>query len=75
MAPNPGKLSLHRLNRAEYANSVRDLLGFEIEPESLLPPDNMTHGFDNIADGLTISPTLMESYIRAADVISRLLSG
>lgn len=74
-APNPGRLSLHRLNRTEYANSVRDLLGFEIEPASLLPPDNMTHGFDNIADGLTISPTLMESYIGAADVISRLAVG
>ena len=75
LAPNPGRLSLHRLNRTEYANSVRDLLGFEVDPAPLLPPDNMTHGFDNIADGLTISPTLMESYIRAADVISRLAVG
>jgi hypothetical protein len=73
--PHPGKRSLHRLNRTEYGNSIRDLLGFEIEPASLLPPDNMTYGFDNIADGLTISPTLMESYIRAADVISRLAIG
>ncbi len=62
-APNPGRPALHRLNRIEYTNSVRDLLGFEIDAASLLPPDDMSHGFDNIADSLTLSPTLMESYI------------
>jgi len=74
-APNPGRTALHRLNRTEYANSVRDLLGFEIDPATLLPPDDIAHGFDNVADGLNMSPTLMESYIRAADAIGRLAVG
>ncbi|MBZ5604098.1 MAG: DUF1592 domain-containing protein [Acidobacteriia bacterium] len=68
---NPGRPPLHRLNRTEYANSVRDLLGVDIDVASLLPPDDMSHGFDNMADALTVSPTLMESYIRAAGKISR----
>jgi len=74
-SPNPGRPALHRLNRTEYANSVRDLLGFEIDVAGLLPPDDMTHGFDNIADSLTVSPTLMDSYIGAADAVSRLAIG
>jgi hypothetical protein len=69
--PNPGRPALHRLNRTEYANSVRDLLGVEIDASALLPPDDMSHGFDNMADVLTMSPTLMEGYIRAAGRISR----
>ena len=73
--PSPGRPALHRLNRAEYANSIRDLLGVEIDVVSMLPPDDMTHGFDNIAAGLTMSPTLMESYIKAAGVIARLAVG
>jgi Protein of unknown function (DUF1592)/Protein of unknown function (DUF1588)/Protein of unknown function (DUF1587)/Protein of unknown function (DUF1585)/Protein of unknown function (DUF1595) len=73
--PNPGRPALHRLNRSEYANPVRDLLGFEIDVAALLPPDDMTHGFDNIADSLTVSPTLMDSYIGAADAVSRLAIG
>ncbi|HUB83415.1 MAG TPA: DUF1592 domain-containing protein [Bryobacteraceae bacterium] len=69
--PNPGRPALHRLNRTEYANSVRDLLDVQVDVSALLPPDDMSHGFDNMADVLTVSPTLMEGYIRAASRISR----
>jgi len=69
--PDPGRPALHRLNRTEYANSVHDLLGIDVEVSALLPPDDMSHGFDNMADVLTVSPTLMEAYIRAAGRISR----
>jgi Protein of unknown function (DUF1592)/Protein of unknown function (DUF1588)/Protein of unknown function (DUF1587)/Protein of unknown function (DUF1585)/Protein of unknown function (DUF1595) len=73
--PNPGKPALHRLNRAEYANSVRDLLGIEIDPAAWLPADDMSHGFDNMAEVLNVSPTLMDGYVRAAGNISRLAVG
>lgn len=73
--PDPGRPALHRLNRTEYANSVRDLLDLDINAEDLLPPDDMSHGFDNMADVLTISPTLMNAYIRAAGQIARLAVG
>lgn len=73
--PNPGKPSLHRMNRFEYANSVRDLLGLEIDPAQFLPADDSSHGFDNMAEVLNISPTLMEGYVRAAGRISRLAVG
>jgi hypothetical protein len=69
--PNPGRPALHRLNRTEYANSVGDLLGVSVDVGPLLPADDMSHGFDNMADVLTISPALMEGYIRAAGKISR----
>jgi hypothetical protein len=69
--PDPGRPPLHRLNRTEYANSVRDLLNVDVDVSSLLPADDMSHGFDNMADALTISPALMEGYIRAAGRISR----
>jgi cytochrome c553 len=69
--PNPGRPALHRLNRTEYANSVRDLLGVDADVTALLPTDDMSHGFDNMADVLSISPALMEGYIRAAGRISR----
>jgi len=69
--PNPGRPSLHRLNRTEYSNSIHDLLGLNINAETLLPPDDMSHGFDNMAEVLNISPSLMEGYIRAAGKISR----
>lgn len=71
LKPNPGAPPLHRLNRTEYANSVRDLLGLEIDASALLPADDLTRGFDNMADALTISPTLVEAYVRAAGRISR----
>jgi len=69
--PNPGRPPLHRLNRTEYARSVHDLLALDVDVAALLPPDDMSHGFDNMADVLTISPTLMEGYMRAAGRISR----
>lgn len=69
--PDLGNPPLHRMNRAEYANSVRDLLGVNIDAEKLLPRDEFSHGFDNMADVLGFSPTLMEAYIRAAGKISR----
>ena len=73
--PNPGRPILHRLNRTEYQNSIRDLLDLELDVESLLPPDDMSQGFDNMADVLTVSPTLLEGYISAAGKISRLAVG
>ncbi|MGA7236984.1 MAG: DUF1592 domain-containing protein [Bryobacteraceae bacterium] len=69
--PDPGRPPLHRLNRTEYANAVRDLLKVDVDVSSLLPADDMSHGFDNMADALTFSPALMEGYIRAAGRISR----
>ena len=66
---------LHRVNRTEYRNSVRDLLGLDIDVTSLLPPDARSSGFDNMADTLTITPALMQGYIRAADRISRAAVG
>jgi len=73
--PNPGRPVLHRLNRTEYANVVRDLLAIEVNAEALLPPDDMSQGYDNMSDVLTISPALLESYISAAGKISRLAVG
>ncbi len=69
--PNPGHASMHRLNRAEYANAIRDLLGLEIDATALLPPDDESSGFDNIADVLRVSPSLMERYLSASWNISR----
>jgi len=70
--PPPG---LHRLNRTEYANVVRDLLDLEITASKYLPSDDSTHGFDNIAGTLGISSTLVEAYVSAAEKISRLALG
>ncbi len=70
--PRPGRPALHRLNRTEYANAVRDLLALDVDVTTLLPPDDSTHGFDNIADVLGVSPLLLESYVAAARKISRL---
>src|SRR5689334_4617998 len=70
--PNPGRPSaVHRLNRAEYANAIRDLFGLEIDATSLLPADDSNYGFDNIADALSVSPMLLERYISAAGKIVR----
>jgi mono/diheme cytochrome c family protein len=71
-APPPG---LHRLNRTEYANVVRDLLNLDIDPAKYLPSDDSTAGFDNIAGALGISSTLVEAYVNAAQKISRLALG
>ena len=79
--PNPGKLPLlHRLSRTEYQNAIRDLLALDALPKEmdyslLLPPDNSSSGFDNIADLLFVSPTTMERYLDAARKISRLAVG
>ena len=74
-SPNPGRASMHRLNRAEYANAIRDLLGLEIDSTALLPADDESSGFDNIADVLKVSPSLMERYLSASWNISRLAVG
>ena len=73
--PNPGSPSLHRLNRTEYANAVRDLLDLEVDVTTLLPSDDSNEGFDNIADALSVSPTLIQGYVAAAMKISRLAVG
>ena len=73
-APNVGRSPPHRLNRTEYANAVRDLLGLDIPP-TLLPADNSTLGFDNIAGALTVSPMLLERYMSVARQVSRLAVG
>ncbi len=73
--PNPGRATLHRLNRAEYANAIRDLLALDIDATSLLPPDDESYGFDNIADVLKTSPSLLERYMSASWNISRLAIG
>jgi mono/diheme cytochrome c family protein len=72
---NPGAVVLHRLNRTEYANVIRDLLDLDVDVASLLPPDDGAHGFDNIAGSLTISPTLLESYTTAAARVARMAVG
>lgn len=68
---NPGRTPLHRLNRTEYANAIRDLLALEIDTRSLLPPDDTGYGFDNVADVLSVSPLLFERYLSAAAKIGR----
>jgi mono/diheme cytochrome c family protein len=74
--PNPGRTEpLHRLNRAEYRNVIRDLLDLEIDVDSLLPADDASYGFDNIAGVSKISPTLLERYLAAAQRISRAAIG
>ncbi len=73
--PNPGRTPLHRMNRVEYANAIRDLLGVEVDPSTLLPADDSSNGFDNIADVLGVSPALLERYVSAAAKISRLAVG
>jgi cytochrome c551/c552 len=73
--PNPGRPTLHRLNRVEYRNAIRDLLGLEIDAASLLPADNPAYGFDNNADALSLSPALAERYLSAAAKISQMALG
>jgi hypothetical protein len=73
--PNPGRTPLHRMNRVEYANATRDLLALDVDPSTLLPADDSSNGFDNIADVLGISPALLERYVSAAARISRMAVG
>lgn len=75
LRPNPGRRSFQRLNRAEYERSVRDLVDIDVDVNAFLPPDTISHGFDNIAEAQTFSPTLMEGYLRAAAKISSLALG
>jgi hypothetical protein len=74
-SPQPGAPVLHRLNRVEYANAVRDLLDMPIDATTLLPADDSSAGFDNIASSLSVSPVLMQAYVSAAAKISRLAVG
>src|SRR6266576_5487233 len=73
--PNPGRPTLHRLNRTEYANAIRDLLALEIDVSELLPADDIGYGFDNIGDVLQVSPVLLERYLSVARKISRAAVG
>src|SRR5687767_1599827 len=73
--PNPGRTdTFRRLNRTEYRNAIRDLLALDIDPASLLPSDSASYGFDNVTVG-NLSPTLLESYVSAAEKISQLAVG
>jgi hypothetical protein len=73
--PNPGRPLVHRLNRTEYANAIRDLLALDIDVSTLLPPDDSSAGFDNNADVLGVSPLLLESYLTAAERVTALALG
>ena len=72
---NPGAVVLHRLNRTDYANAIRDLLDLDVDVASLLPADDSARGFDNVAGSLTISPTLLEAYTAAAARVARMAVG
>jgi hypothetical protein len=73
--PDPGRPAIHRLNRSEYSNAVRDILGLDIDAGKLLPVDDSGYGFDNIADVLSVSPVLLERYMSAARKVARLAVG
>jgi hypothetical protein len=74
--PNPGRpADLHRLNRGEYANAIRDLLGIDVDAAALLPPDTQAHGFDTNADALSMEPALLDRYLTAAAKIARTAVG
>jgi hypothetical protein len=73
--PNAGRVGVHRLNRTEYANAIRDLLGLDIDAKSMLLPDEADEGFDNNAGSLALSPSHLERYLSAAREISRLAIG
>jgi hypothetical protein len=73
--PNPGHPTVHRLNRAEYSNAIRDLLALDIQPGASLPPDDSGYGFDNIGDVLSLSPVLIERYMSVGRTVARLAVG
>ena len=73
--PNPGRPAVHRLNRVEYGNAIRDVLALDIQPGSSLPVDDSGYGFDNIGDVLSVSPALLEKYLSVARMVSRLAVG
>ena len=68
--PDPGRITIRRLNKVEYKNTVRDMLGVDFDPTENFPADDVGHGFDNIGDVLTMSPLLMERYLEAAEAIA-----
>ena len=74
-SPDPGRPAVHRLNRTEYVNAIRDLLDLEIDGRALLPPDDSGYGFDNNADVVTMSPALLDRYVAASTKIGRLAIG
>ena len=69
-APNPGSIALHRLNRAEYAASIKDLFAIDVDSAALLPPDDTSNGFDNIANVLKVSPSFLDQYINASRTVT-----
>src|SRR6266536_2554329 len=71
LKPDPGRVTARRLNRAEYSNTIRDLLAVDFRAEKNFPTDDLGNGFDNIGDVLTISPVLMEKYLSSAGSIAR----
>ena len=73
--PNPGSRPFSRLNRAEYARAVKDMFAIDIDVSAILPADTISDGFDNVADSQTFSPTLLESYLRAAAKVTALAIG
>jgi hypothetical protein len=73
--PEPGRAGMHRLNRAEYQNAIRDLLALKIDVSSMLPADDESNGFDNMADALRVSPSLLEQYLSVSRTVSGLAVG
>ena len=71
LKPDPGRVTARRLNRVEYNNTIRDLVGVDFKPAADFPPDDSGYGFDNISDVLSLSPVLMEKYLAAAEKIAR----
>jgi len=69
--PHPGSVRIHRLNRAEYANAMRDLFGLDVDVSTLLPNDDISEGFDNIASALKVSPSFLDQYIMAARAMAK----
>jgi mono/diheme cytochrome c family protein len=74
-SPNPGSVRIHRLNRAEYANAMRDLFGITVDAAALLPTDDISDGFDNVADVLKVSPSFLDQYIMAARAVVKQAMG
>ena len=70
-SPNPGGITIHRLNRTEYANSIQELFGIDIDASAYLPTDDVSDGFDNIANVLKVSPSFLDQYVSAARAVSR----
>src|SRR6185295_7818997 len=70
-SPNPGTVRIHRLNRAEYSNAMRDLFGLDVDVSTLLPNDDISEGFDNIASALKVSPSFLDQYIMAARAMAK----